>query len=401
MKQETTGIKRLFTRELIAILAISATGFFSQDLLSPMLPLYMRDIGLTDQNIGLMFSVMMVGIAISELFWGWAVDRIDLKIILFLGTVAYGIVTTTLLIPKTLSLFLVIIFIYGFARSPIYIVGRWYMGVHAPDDIKAQGFAIMMVMVSIAQSIAGFSSGFIVEAFGFRNTIWFSAAVPVGAGLLFVAVGRWLNFQKPKPAQALSGSEASKPVSVDGNAKSITIFMGSFGVIIFVSLGILMAYLPLFASDVANLDPSQIGILFGMRGIFQILVMMPLSRLADKAGKSLFIPLGMVVVALSMIVTAISRDFTMLMIGIFIFSTGASMYFPSVSAILAESVPATWIGTAMGIFGFLEDVGWMIGPAVGGLFLNSWGLQSPFVFGGVVALLGVPLFLWGKRRKLV
>jgi len=401
MKQETTGIKRLFTRELIAILAISAAGFFSQNLLSPMLPLYMRDIGLTDQNIGLLFSVMMVGIALSEMFWGWAVDRISLKIVLFLGTAAYGIVTTFLLIPSALPLFLIIIFIYGFARSPIYIVGRWYMGVHAPEDIKAQGFAIMMVMISIAQSIAGFSSGFIVESFGFRNTIGFSAAVPVCAGLLFIAASRRLNFQKPKPSRALSGSEASEPASVDGNAKLITIFLGSFGVILFVSMGILMAYLPLLASDVAHLDPSQIGILFGMRGIIQILVMMPLSRLADKVGKSLFIPLGMVAVALSMIVVAISHDFTMLMIGIFIFSTGTSMYFPSVSAILAENVPVTWIGTAMGIFGFLEDVGWMIGPAIAGLLLNSWGLQSPFVFGGVVALLGVPLFLWGKRRKLV
>jgi len=210
-----------------------------------------------------------------------------------------------------------------------------------------------------------------------------------------------LNFQKPKPDQALSGSEASEPASVDGNVKRITIFLGSFGVIMFVSLGILMAYLPLLASDVAHLDPSQIGILFGIRGIVQILTIMPLSKLADKVGKSLFIPLGMVVVALSMIVVAISRDYTMLLISIFIFSTGAAMYFPSVSAILAESVPVTWVGTAMGIFGLLEDVGWMIGPAVGGLLLNSWSIQSPFVFGGVVALLGIPLYSWGKRKGYV
>ena len=87
-------------------------------------------------------------------------------------------------------------------------------------------------------------------------------------------------------------------------------------------------------------------------------------------------------------------------VGVFLFATGAGMYFPSVSAILSESVPVTWVGTAMGIYGLLEDVGWMIGPAVGGLLLNYWSLQSPFVFGGIVALLGVPLFLWGRRRLL-
>lgn len=401
MREETTGIKRLFTRELVAIITISATGFFSQNLLSPVLPLYLRGIGITDQNIGLVFSVMMIGIAISEVLWGWAVDRIDLRIVLFLGTVAYGIVTTFLMIPKTLSLFLIIIFIYGFSRSPVYIVGRWYMGVYAPNDIKAQAFAILMVMISISTSLAGFTSGYITEAWGFRNTIWLAAAVPVIAGLLLIVSGRWLNFQKPKPTQELSGSEASEPVSVDGNTKFTTFFLGSFGVIMFISLGILMTYLPLFASDVVHLDPSEIGILFGLRGIIQILIIMPLGRLADKVGKSLFIPLGMSVVALSMIVVAISRDYAMLLISVFLFSSGAGMYFPSVSAILAERVPVTWVGTAMGIYGLLEDVGWMIGPAVAGLLLNYWGLQSPFVFGGIVALLGIPLFLWGRRRMLV
>ena len=73
------------------------------------------------------------------------------------------------------------------------------------------------------------------------------------------------------------------------------------------------------------------------------------------------------------------------------------MYFPSVSAILSERVPATWIGTAMGIYGLLEDVGWMIGPAVGGLLLNYWDLKAPFIFGAIAALFGIPLYYVGKR----
>jgi predicted MFS family arabinose efflux permease len=39
----------------------------------------------------------------------------------------------------------------------------------------------------------------------------------------------------------------------------------------------------------------------------------------------------------------------------------------------------------------------MIGPAVGGLLLNYWDLQAPFVFGAIAALLGIPLYFVGKR----
>ena len=94
---------------------------------------------------------------------------------------------------------------------------------------------------------------------------------------------------------------------------------------------------------------------------------------------------------------AISHDYTMLLISIFMFELGSGMYFPSASAILAESVPVTWVGTAMGIYGLMEDVGWMIGHAAGGLLLNYWSIRSPFVFGAIVSFLAVPLFLWGRR----
>jgi MFS family permease len=396
MTDKATGLKALLTKELIVIILISAAGGFAQELLSPVLPLYMRDVGLSDQNIGLTFSVMMVGIALSELFWGWAVDRVNLKIVLILGTVAYGLMILALRIPKTLLPFLVVMFLYGFSRSPLYIVGRWYMGVHAPENIKAQAFAVLMVQYSLTQSLGGFSSGFIVEALGFQNTIWIAAAVPLTTGFLIIAAGRWLHFRKPEPDQ--ESMEDGESASTLGNARLITLYLGSFGVIIFISLGVLVAYLPLLASDVVHLAPSQIGILFGLRGIIMGVLTIPLGKLLDKVGKSVFIPIGMVVVAFSMFTVVISRDYTMLLISILLYAIGTGLYFPSVSAILAESVPVTRVGTAMGIYGLLEDVGWMIGPAVGGLLLNYWTIQSPFVFGGIMAFLGVPLFLWGRRK---
>jgi MFS family permease len=397
MEQKRTSIRSLFTRELIAILIVSGAASIAQNLLTPVLPLYMRDVGLSDQNIGLAFSVMMVGIAISEVFWGWAVDRIDLKIVLFLGAVAYGIMILVLLTPKTLIPFLIVMIIYGVSRSPLFIVGRWYMGVNAPEDIKAQAFGIMNLTWSIPNIIAGFASGFLAEAVGFRNAIRFSAAVPLLVGILLVLVSRQLHFKRPEPEQADSEDGESKPTAVDGNARLITLYLGAFGVIMFIALGISMTYLPLFASDIVHLAPSQIGILFGIQGIIQTVLILPLGRLADKVGKRVFIPVGMVIVTLSMFAVAISRDFTMMLISVFLFATGAGMYFPSVSAILSERVPATWIGTAMGIYGLLEDVGWMIGPLVGGWLLNYWDLQAPFIFGAITALFGIPLYYVGKR----
>jgi len=229
------------------------------------------------------------------------------------------------------------------------------MGVHAPEDIKAQAFAFLMVAISITQSVASFSSGFFVEAWGFGTTIWIAAIVPLVAGLLLIVLGRGLDYKKPNGAQEETKGSENRPAAVDGKAKLITFFLGSFGVIMFVSLGVLMA------------------------------------------GKQIFIPIGMAIVAVSMVTVVFSRSYPMLLLSVFLYAIGAGMYFPSVSAILADNVPVSWVGTAMGIYGLLEDVGWMIGPAVGGLLLNYWDIRSPFVLSALVALLAIPLFAWGRK----
>jgi len=136
-------------------------------------------------------------------------------------------------------------------------------------------------------------------------------------------------------------------------------------------------------------------VLFCLCGILAALIIMPLGKLSDRP---LFIPLGLGVVALAMGMIAISFSYTLLLVSLVIFAFGMAMYFTSVSAILAESVPVIWVGTAMGIYGLLEDVGWMIGPAVGGWLLNYGSIHTPFAFSAVVAAFGVPLFLWGRRK---
>jgi len=128
MSDKPSALRALFTKELIALMLIAGSGTLAQELLSPVLSLYMREIGFSDQNIGLAFTVMMIGIMFSELFWGWAVDRTNLKVVLAVGTFAYGGMTFVLLTTHTFAMFLPIILVYGFSRSPLYVVNRWYMG---------------------------------------------------------------------------------------------------------------------------------------------------------------------------------------------------------------------------------------------------------------------------------
>jgi len=398
MAKESKGIRRLLTRELLAVLFVTSLTHFCGEILAPILPLYLRDGGVDPRTIGLMFSVMTVGIAISEVFWGWVVDRVDLKLAIFMGTVIYGIMITGLHFANSVPLLFLAFFIYGFSRSPIFIVGRWYMGVYAPPDMRALAMAIQATAISATQMVGGFSSGFIAKAWGFDVPLWIASGLAISAGLFLLAIGRWLNFKNHKQLTRETVPGASSSPSVGRDVKSYTLFLGLVGTLFFITFGIVLTYLPLFASEVVGNDTAKIGALFGIRGIVAVLTLIPLGRIADRGGKPRFLTLGLALGALSMAGIALSTTYAMLVVSVLLLSCASSLYFPTVTAMLAERIPVHWTGTAMGIYGLLEDVGWIIGPAVGGILWTTVGMRSPFVLGALVLVLAIPFFQVGIRR---
>jgi len=85
-------MKKIISSEMTTVMAIMALGVLAMSILQPMLPLYLTDIGVTPEILGLMFSVAMVGMVIGESFGGWIADKVGLKIPLSIGTFVSAIV---------------------------------------------------------------------------------------------------------------------------------------------------------------------------------------------------------------------------------------------------------------------------------------------------------------------
>ncbi len=388
---------RLFTPELIAVLFVCSIAFYSGELLNPILSLYLASVGLSASMIGLMTSVMMIGIAISEIFWGWVVDRVDLRIAIFVGTVLLGLMILGLSLAQSTILIAAALFFYGFCRSPIFIVGRWYMGVYAPKHRKAFAMALLGAVIGIVQSIGGFTSGFITETHSFIFTFRLAAGLALAAGILILLIGRWLNFQKHKKTKTKDDTAGESP-KISANVKFITFSLGFIGILYFITFGVFGTYLPLFAKEEIGASTSQVGTMFGMRGLVTTVMMIPLGRLVDKKDKWIFLPIGLSIVAISMAGIALSGSYFWMVVSVLLFAFGSATYIPTITSLLSQNVPVSWTGTAMGIFGFMEDLGWMIGPAVGGLLWVSLSKPSAFWFASIVAALAIPLVYYTKKR---
>lgn len=394
--------KRLFTAEFIAVLLVSCMAFVAGELLTPVLPLFAEEAGLDASTIGVLFSIMMVGVAISEVFWGWLVDRIDLKLAIFIGTVLYGLVILSFRFITTLPLFAPLFFIYGFCRSPIFIVGRWFVSIYAPDDMKTMAVSILFAASGIVETIGAFASGYIVRAGGFHLLFYTASTITISAGLGIVLMGRRLDFQKHRSEVKKSPGRTSPPPEIRLEDKHVTLFIGFIGTLYFICFGIFSTYVPLFASQVVQANTIEITRLFGIRSLITTLTMIPLGQLADRKGAWGFMPLGMFIVAVSMLTIATSESYAWLLLGSILFALGSSIYHPIGTAILSKIIPVHWTGTAMGLYGLMEDIGWMLGPLIGGYLWEYAGSWSPFVFAAFMAGCSIPiLFFWSRKKRLV
>ena len=82
-------MKRHVNRELIAVITVLGVGSLAMAIPGPILPLYLTSIGITPAVLGLIQSVIMVGMVIGEPSMGWLADRIGMKILLSIGTFFY------------------------------------------------------------------------------------------------------------------------------------------------------------------------------------------------------------------------------------------------------------------------------------------------------------------------
>lgn len=394
--EKSFDMRWFLKKELLAIIFVCSVAWSASELLNPVLPIYFQSLSLDVQTIGLLFSIMTVGIAISEFFWGWVVDRTDIRIAIFMGTVLFGVIVITLSYTSTLPWLAIIFFAYGFCRSPIFIINRWYVGVYAPEAMIAFAMAFVSAVIHAVTSLASFFSGFLAVAMGYRQLMWLCAGLAASGGLMIMIFGKNLDFQQHKKTAEAEGPQAELPDSVKKNAKIAAIVFGGIGVLYFIGIGINGTYLSLFGTDFVGIPTALVGTLFGVRGIVNTIVTIPIGRLADKYSRWMFMLIGLVITTIGMVSIAFAGNYAMLIVSSLLLAVGSGFYFPSATALLSQSVPVRWMGTAMGIYGLGEDIGWMIGPALGGFLWASVNEQTPFIVGGLVTFLAIPVVLSAK-----
>lgn len=161
---------------------------------------------------------------------------------------------------------------------------------------------------------------------------------------------------------------------------SLEIFLMMLGV------GMLNPVLPLYAQTF-GIGTALVGLLVTTFALARLVVSVPAGIAVDRWGRRSLVVMGPLLVVASSLVCALASSFVLVLIGRFIQGMGSALFHTVGLAIIADVSKGGERARNMSFYQGAVQLGYTLGPALGGLTAAAWGYRSPFlVYAGVAAV---------------
>jgi DHA1 family multidrug resistance protein-like MFS transporter len=170
--------------------------------------------------------------------------------------------------------------------------------------------------------------------------------------------------------------------------------------LVMVGFGIIIPVLPFYAEQIGA-SPAQLGMLMAVYSLMQLIFAPIWGRLSDRIGRKPVLIIGITGLALSFFIQAVSTELWMLFAARIIGGVLSSANMPTAMAYVADITTEENRGKGMGIIGAAVGLGFVFGPAVGGIF-SKIDLSMPFYLAGgssIITLILVFLLLKEAPHK--
>lgn len=168
--------------------------------------------------------------------------------------------------------------------------------------------------------------------------------------------------------------------------------------LVMVGFGIIIPVLPFYAEEIGA-TPTELGLLMAVYSLMQLLFAPMWGRISDRIGRKPVMILGIAGLAVSFFMMAGSTDLWMLFAARIIGGFLSSANMPTTMAYVADITTPENRGKGMGIIGAAIGLGFVFGPAIGGVFSKT-SLSLPFYVAGISSILTLLLVIFQLKESL-
>ena len=155
--------------------------------------------------------------------------------------------------------------------------------------------------------------------------------------------------------------------------------------LVMAGFGIIIPVLPFYAENIGA-SATQLGFLMAVYSLMQLLFAPIWGRVSDRIGRKPVIMIGILGLALSFFLMGMSGELWMLFVARVVGGTLSSANMPTAMAYVADITTPENRSKGMGVIGAATGLGFVFGPAIGGVF-SKISLSLPFYVAGVLSIM--------------
>lgn len=172
--------KRLFSTALVEMAIYFAYGAFETYL-----PVYLTELHIPASEIGLIFSVQILSIALSKPLFGKLADRVDKRILILTGVLTLGLSIGILGFFHTIIAEIILGVIFGLGLSFSTVTTSTYVAEISEDSKLGSSLGALSSIMDIGQTVGPFITGIIITYFSYKFGFLLSLIMTIITGLIF------------------------------------------------------------------------------------------------------------------------------------------------------------------------------------------------------------------------
>jgi DHA1 family multidrug resistance protein-like MFS transporter len=371
-------------RVVILIIFVIMLGF---GIIAPILPLFARSFGVGYETASLLISAFAFARLIFDPIAGPIVDRFGERITSMAGVVIVGVSAFLAGLAPNFALAVLFRGAGGAGSSILFAALFSYLLKVVPSERMARTMSVFFGALNVGIIAGGPIGGFIAYRYDLNTPLFVYSGLCFAAGVLYL---KFMKDPQPKPLTADEAAEDSPVLEGPmwwrtwvqvrallrerGFVTAIMLNMAFFWVV----AGGYDTLVPLFGREALGMTTVAIGGVFAIAVVAEFLVLYPAGSVADRVGRKPVMlvslsGLAIMIVAVGWAGSPVALGVLMGMLGL---TSGSAAATPS--AMLSDVVPDRGSGTAVGVFRFAGDLGFVFGPLVAGISVGVLGFRGAF-----------------------
>ena len=355
---------------------------------TPVLALFAASLGVGPEAIGFAVAISTVTGIFFKMPAGVLSDVIGRTRTLFMGLTVFAFVPFAYLFVSSYEALVVVRFFHGFATA-IYgpVVMAVVLGVAGSKRAETLSWFSSVTIIGnlIGAPLGGFlltwlSAGQEPNLTHFH--IVYGVVAALGMSSLFMAL--WVMKGKWDSPSNTNGKTLSvvwtqfrtgiREILMDRRVLLTSNMEGVQNL----SVGALEAFLPIYAVVICGFSAFEAGLLWGVQIAVTILSKPLMGRFSDQHGRQNLLFWGMFVCVVPFVLIPWFNSYMVLLLLSAVFGLGEAIVTSSAAAMVADFCKDDNLGSAMGTFGTIFDVGHASGPLLAGALIGLTGSGSDY-----------------------